>query len=141
MQQSLLLKRSVGLETSAGCLASGSHHPCAPCVQRLSGLGSHHLPSFSSRQSPSCGTCGDRRSPICCSVVMVERQKGCLSPGNWWRQPCCPFWGWPWKSPHSCYHSATAGLAIRDSGGLLGGEPEAHLLVAMQGRGRYKGLL
>ena len=37
--------------------------------------------------------------------------------------------------------SATAGLAIRDSSGLLGGEPEAHLLVVMQGQGRYKSLL
>ena len=28
---------------------------------------------------------------------------------------------------------AAAGLAIRDSGGLPGGEPKAHLLVVMQG--------
>ena len=104
VQQSLLLKRSMGLETSAGCLASSTHHPCAPCVWRFSRPGSHHLPSFSSRPSPSCGTCGSRRSPICCSVVMVEKQEGHLSPGNQWQELCPPFWGWPWKSPQSCYH-------------------------------------
>ena len=54
VQQSLLLKRSMGLETSAGCLASGGHRPCAPCVQHFSGPGSHHSPSFSSHLSPSC---------------------------------------------------------------------------------------
>ena len=37
--------------------------------------------------------------------------------------------------------SATAWLAVRDSGGLPGGEPEAHLFVGVQGRGRDKGLL
>ena len=37
--------------------------------------------------------------------------------------------------------SATAGLAIQDSCGLPGGEPEAHFLLVMQGQGRYKGLL
>ena len=37
--------------------------------------------------------------------------------------------------------SAAAGLAIQDSGGLPGGETEAHFLVVMQGQGRYKGLL
>ena len=103
VQQSLLLKRSMGLETLAGCLATGSHHPCTPCVRHFSGPGSHHSPSFSSQPSPSCGTCGSGRSPVFCSMVMVERQKGHSSPGNWQWQPCHPFWGWPWRSPHGCY--------------------------------------
>ena len=104
VQQSLLLKRSVGLETSAGCLASSGHHPCTPCVRCFSGLGSHHSPSFSSHPSPSCGTCGGRRSPTHWGMVMVERQEGHSSLGNWQWQPCCPFWGWPWKSLCHCYH-------------------------------------
>ena len=104
VQQSLLLKRSMGLETSAGCLASGGHRPCMPCVRHFSGLGSHCLPSFSSQLSPSCGTCGGGRPPVRCGVVMVERQTGHSSPGNWWWQPCHPFRGWPWRSPHSHYH-------------------------------------
>ena len=104
VQQSLLLKRSTGLETSAGCLASGGHHPCAPCVRCFSRPGSCHLPSFSSRPSPSCGTCGGGRSPTHCGMVRTERQKGCSSPGNWQWQPCHPFWGWPWRNPHSHYH-------------------------------------
>ena len=79
-----LLKRSVGLETSVGCLVSGSHCPCAPGVQHFAGLGSHCSPSFSSRLSPSCGTCGGGKSPIHCSVMKAERQKECSSPGNWW---------------------------------------------------------
>ena len=37
--------------------------------------------------------------------------------------------------------STTAGLAIWNSGNLLGGEPEAHLLVGVQGQGRDEGLL
>ena len=37
--------------------------------------------------------------------------------------------------------SATAGLAIRDSSSLLRGEPNAHLLVGVQGQGRDEGLL
>ena len=37
--------------------------------------------------------------------------------------------------------SATAGLAIQDSSRLSGGKPKAHLLVVVQGRGRYEGLL
>ena len=36
---------------------------------------------------------------------------------------------------------AAAGLAVRASGGLPGGESEAHFLVVMQDQGRYKGLL
>ena len=104
VQQSLLLKRSMGLETSVGCLASGGHRPCTPCVRHFTGLGSHHLPPFSSQPSPSCGTCGGRRPPIHCGMVMAERKKGCMSPGNWQCQPCHPFWGLPWRSPHGCYH-------------------------------------
>ena len=103
VQPSFLLKRSMDLKTSVGCPASGSHCPCTPCVQHFSGPGSHRLSSFSSRPKPSCGTCCCGRSPICCGMVMAERQKGHLSPGNWWQQPCCPFWGWPWRSPHSHY--------------------------------------
>ena len=93
----------MGLETSAGCLASGGHCPCVPCVWHFSRPGSHRLLSFSSQPSPSCGTCGGGRSPIHCSVVMAERQKGSSSPGNWWWQPCHPFWGWPWRNPRSHY--------------------------------------
>ena len=101
VQQSLLLKRSMGLETSAGCLASGGHHPCVPCVRRFSRPGSHHSPSFSSRPSPSCGTCGSGRSPARCGMARAERQKGHSSPGNWWQHPCHPFLGWPWRNPRS----------------------------------------
>ena len=97
------IERSVGLETSAGCLASGGHHLWVPCVQCFSGLGSRHSPSFSSCPSPSCGTCGGGRSPIRCGVVMVEKQEGRSSPGNQRRELCHPFWGWPWKSPHGYY--------------------------------------
>ena len=89
------------LEMTVGCLASGGHRPCMPGVQCFSRLGSHHSPSFSSWLSPSCGTSGGGRSPVHCSMVMAERH---LSPGNWQRQPCHPFWGWPWRSPCSRYH-------------------------------------
>ena len=58
---------------------------------------------FSSCLSPSCGTCDGGRSPIHCGMVMVERQEGCSSLGNWKQQPYHPFWGWPWKSLCSCY--------------------------------------
>ena len=37
--------------------------------------------------------------------------------------------------------STTAGLAVRAGGWFLSDEPEAHLLVVMQGRGRHEGLL
>ena len=103
MQQSLLLKRRAGLEMSAGCLASGSHRLCVPCVWHFSGLGSHHSPSFSSWPSPSCGTCGGGRSPTHCGMVRAERQKRHSSPGNWWWQPCHPFWEWPWRNSCGCY--------------------------------------
>ena len=36
--------------------------------------------------------------------------------------------------------STTAGLAAQDSGRLLGGKPEAHLFVAVQGLGGHEGL-
>ena len=104
MRQSLLLKRSRGLETSTGCLASGSHCPCTPCGWSSSWLGSHLLSSFSSCPSPFCGTCGSGRSPFHCGVMMVGKQEWCLSPGNQRWEPCHPFWGWPWKSLHGCYH-------------------------------------
>ena len=87
------------LETSAGCLASGT-----PCGWSSSWLGSCLSSSFSSHLSPSCGTCGGGTSPIHCGVVMVGKQEGCSSPGNQWREPCHPFWGWPWKSLQGCYH-------------------------------------
>ena len=99
-----LLKRSTGLETSVGCLVSSSHRPCAPGVWHFSRPGSRRSPSFSSQPSPSCGTCGSGKSPIHCGMVKAERQKGCLSPGNWQQQPCHPFWGWPWKNSHGLYH-------------------------------------
>ena len=73
--------------------------------------------------------------------VKAERQRGHLSPGNWWRQPCHPFGGGLGGTPAAAIASATAGLAIRDSGSPLGGEPEAHLLVGVQGQGRDEGLL
>ena len=136
VQQSLLLKRSVGLETLAGCLASSSCRPCAPCVWHFSGPGWHRLPSFSSRPKPSCGTCCSGRSPIHCGAVMAERQKGHSSPRNWWWQPCRPFWGGLGRAPTAAIASTTAGLVIRDYSRLLGGEPEAHLFVVVQGGGR-----
>ena len=37
--------------------------------------------------------------------------------------------------------STAAGLAVRAYGWFLGDEPEAHLLMVMQGRGQHKGLL
>ena len=86
---------------SAGCLFSGSPHPCTPCVWCSSGSGSCLLPSFASHPSPSCGTCDGGKSPVHCSMVKAERLKGCSSPGSWWWPPCHPFWGWPWKKPCS----------------------------------------
>ena len=74
-------------------------------------------------------------------MVMAERQKGRLSPGNWQWQPCHPLGGGLGRTPLAAIASTTRGLAIQDSGELLGGRPEAHLLVAVQGRGRYEGLL
>ena len=97
VQQSLLLKRC-GVETSAWCLASG-----VPCGWSSFQLGLHLSSSFSSHPSPSCGTCGGGRSPIRCSEMMAGRLEGHSSPGNWQQEPCCPFWGWPWKSLHGCY--------------------------------------
>ena len=92
------IEKMQGLKTSAGCLASG-----VPCGWSSSWPGSRLLSSFSSHLSPSCGTCGGGRSPVHCGVVMVGKQEGCSSPGNQWQEPCCPFWGWPWKSLHGCY--------------------------------------
>ena len=89
---------------SAGCLFSGNPHPCEPCAWHFSGPGSCHLPFSASHRSPSCGTCGGGRSPICCSVVKAERLKEHLSPRSWQQPPCHPFWGWPWKNSHSCCH-------------------------------------
>ena len=93
------IEKMQGLETSAGCLASG-----VPCGWSSSQPGSHLSSSFSSHLSPSCGTCGGGISPVCCGVVMVGKQEGCLNPGNQQEEPCHPFWGWPWKSLCSCYH-------------------------------------
>ena len=76
-----ILKRSVGLETSAVCLVSGNHCPCALGVWCFSRLVLYHSPSSSSWPSPSCGTCGGGKSLICCRVVKAERQKGHLSLG------------------------------------------------------------
>ena len=87
-----------GLATLAGCLASS-----APCGWSSSQPSSRLLSSFSSRPSPSCGTCGSRTSPVCCSVVMVGKQEECSSPGNQRWEPCHPLWGWPWKSLRGCY--------------------------------------
>ena len=97
VQQSLLLKKC-GVETLAWCLANG-----VPCGWSSFWLGLHLSSSFSFCLSPSCGTCVGGRSPVCCGKVMAGRQEGHSSPGNWWQQPCCPFWGWPWKSLHDCY--------------------------------------
>ena len=99
-----LLKKNMGLQMSVGCLFSGGPHPCMPCVWCSCGPGSRLLPSFASHPSPSCGTCDGWKSPFCCGVVKAERPKGCLSPGSWRWLPCGPFWGWPWKNPHSCCH-------------------------------------
>ena len=78
-----------------GCLFSSGPHPCAPCVWHFSGPGSCHSPSFAFCLSPSCGTCGGRRSPTHYSMAMAERQKGCSSPGNWRWQPCLGGTLWP----------------------------------------------
>ena len=75
-----------------------------PCGWSSSQPGLHPLSSFSSCLSSSCGICGGRRSLIHCGMVMVGKQAGCWSPGNQRREPCHPFWGWPWKSLCSCYH-------------------------------------
>ena len=56
-----------------GCLVSGGHCPCVPGARRFSGLGLCCLPFFSSRLSPSCGTCGSGKSPVCYGVVKAER--------------------------------------------------------------------
>ena len=136
-----LLKRGVGLETLAGCLVSSGHHPCVLGVRCFSGPGLHHLPSFSTQPSPSCGTCGGGKSPVHCGVVKAERQKGCLSPGKWQWQPCCPFWGWPWKNPHGCYCLHHCWACCPGLQWSSGDEPEAHLFVAVQGRGGHEGLL
>ena len=44
-------------------------------------------------------------------------------------------------TPTAAITSATAWLAVLDSGGLLRGKPEAHLFVGVQGQGRDEGLL
>ena len=98
------IEKKRGLETLMGCLASGGHRPCAPFGWSSSWLGSCLSSSFSSCLSPSCGTCGGGRSPVHCSVVMVGKQEGHSNPWNWWQEPCHPFWGWPWRSLHGCYH-------------------------------------
>ena len=82
------IEKMRGLETSAGCLSSG-----VLCGWSSSQLGSCLSSSFSSHPSPSCGTCGGRRSPIHCGMVMVGKQEGHLPS----------FRGWPWKSLCSCY--------------------------------------
>ena len=117
-----------GLETSAGCLSND-----VPCGWSSSQLGSCLSSSFSSHLSPSCGTCGSRRSSICCGMVMVGKQEGHLSPGNQQREPCHPFWGGLGRASTAAIVSTTAGHAIRDSGRLPGGKPEAHFLVVVQG--------
>ena len=125
------IEKSAGLEMSVGCLASASHFPCMPCVQCFSGLGSHLSPSFSSRLSPFCGICGGGRSPVCCSAVMAERQKGHSSPGNWWWQPCHPFWGWPWRSPCSHYHPHHCWACCLRLRGASWRQAQTHLLVVV----------
>ena len=137
----LLLKRSMGLETSVKCLVSGGHCPCMPGVQHFSGPGLHHSPSSSSRLSPSCGTCGSGKSLIHCSMVKAERQKGTRGLGIGSGSLAILFRGGLGRTPMAAITSATAWLASLDSSGLLGGEPEAHLFVAVQGRGGHEGLL
>ena len=91
------IEKMWGLKTLARCWTSSM-----PCGWSSSQLGLCLSSSFSSCLSPSCRTCGGR-SPVCCGVVMVGKQEGCLSPGNQWREPCHPFWGRPWKSLCSGY--------------------------------------
>ena len=76
-----------------------------PCGWSSSWLGSHPS-SSSSRLSPlsSCRTCGGGRSLVHYGVVMVGKQEGHWSLGNHQQEPCHPFWGWPWKNLHGCYH-------------------------------------
>ena len=74
--------------------------------------------------------------PVCCGVVKAEMLKGCSSPGSWQWLPYHPFWGLPLRNPTAAVTSTTAWFAIRDSGGLLGGNPEAHLFVGVQCRRR-----
>ena len=124
---------------SAGCLFSGSPCPCTPCVWCSSGSGSCLLPSFASHPSPSCGTCDGGKSPVHCSVVKAE---GVLKPWELVVAALPSFLGGGLgRNPAATVASATAWLAVRDSGGLPGGEPKAHLLVGVQDRGRDKGLL
>ena len=127
------IEKMQGLETSVGCLASGSHHPGAPCGWSSSQPGSCLSSSFSSCLNPSCGTCGGRRSPVHCGVVMVGKQEGCSSPGISGRSLAILFWGGLGRASMAAITSITTGLAVRDSGGLPGGKPEAHFLVVVQG--------
>ena len=100
-----LLESTTGLWMSAGCLFSGSSHPCEPCALHSFGWGLHWLPFSSFPHHPSW-TCGGEKSPVCCSMVKSERLREHLSPGSWQWPPCHPSWGWPGKNPcgHCCLH-------------------------------------
>ena len=72
---------------------------------------------------------------------MVGKQEGAQALGISGRSLAVLFGGGLGGASMAAIVPTAAGLAVRDSSRLPGGEPEAHFLVVMQGRGRYKGLL
>ena len=125
---------------SVGCLFSSTRHPCTPCVQRFVRLGSRRSSSSTCRPNPSCDGV---RSPVRCGMVKAGRLGGwggtqTLEVGS----SCFAilFGGDLGRTPVATVTSATAWLAIQDSGGLPGGEPKAHLFVAVQHQRGDKGL-
>ena len=125
--------------TVGGCQPSSSCHPCVPCGWSSSWWGSHPSSSSSSSchlMSPlsPCGTCGSGTSLIHCGMVISVWDTGALGV-------CCRSLGvllggsLGRTAAAAIAPSAAAGLAIRACGELLGNEPNAHLLVVMQGGG------
>ena len=126
---------------SAWCLLSGNPRPCGPCTWHFSGLGSCRPLFYTFCRCPSCGTCDGEKSPVHCGMGRTGMLRRRLNPGSWQWPLCHSFWGGGLgRTPVAAVASATAWLAIRDSGSLPGGEPKAHLFVGVQRRRGDEGL-
>ena len=114
---------------------SGSHHPYTPCGWSSSWQGSH--PSSSSHlRSPlsPCGTCGGGMPLIHCGMVMSAGRQGTGALGVCRGSLAILLGGSLGRTAVAAIApSAAAALAIRACSRLLGDEPDAHLLVVMQG--------
>ena len=134
-----LLKRvlaGVGLQMSAGCLFSGSPHPCAPCVWAHL---VHLLLLLAGVLLVGLVMMGGPPSTVAWQRLRGRRGAQALGVGG--RSLAVLLGGDLGGTPSPAITSTTAWLAIQDSDGFHGGKHEAHLFVGVQGQGRDECLL